>query len=226
MRRICGDRCIDPFTSCPCEPGELPCGPVVSSGTICIPQFCAPHRSPEPYCRTNTEDNKQRCAEACFKYDQTSGALSTTQYPAPYLNNQDCDLDLSAPEGYQIFIQFHDFQIDSSDFFTLYDGLTEDKNQLYEKRKGNDTTPYLSSDNNVKLTFKTGSSKEGRGFNTTVQFIKVNQCDKDGRCVLKCPLGYLPCNGYCVLETFGCRQQCLVFNQTTMTVTRQIGGNV
>ena len=87
-------------------------------------------------------------------------------------------------------------------------------------------SPYLSSKNHIKLTFRTNSFNESRGFNATVQFVKTRQCDNNGRCVLQCPPSFLPCNGYCVLDTVGCHQQCLVFNQTTMTLTRQISGNV
>ena len=255
-RRVCGDKCIDSSTSCngacpeelilcgaacvaqdssdtmcPCEPGTLPCGPagvLDSPAKICITQFCQTWSYSEPFCRINTDDNQQRCAEACFKYDRATGALSTTQYPEPYLNNQDCGLDISAPEGYQIFIQFLDFETDYwDDFLYIYDALTVEKREDYsEVRRETDMTPYLSSNNNIKLVFKTDSSREMRGFNATVQFIKVKQCDSDGRCVLQCPPSFMPCNGYCSLDTLGCRQKCLVFNQTTMTLTRQISGSV
>ena len=124
----CGDWCIEDTSTdgCPCTNATIKCG----------------HVRNDRECRLNTTTNQQRCGEACFKFNQTTGALSTAQYPERYLSDQYCSMNISAPLGYQVLITFHDFDFfsyQSLDALKMYDNADTDKKDYLKKQFVNDT---------------------------------------------------------------------------------------
>ena len=228
--RTCGDRCLHRTTSCngTCPEDLLLCGEQCvtnTSSSQCDPSCSAGSMKcgTEGACRVNSYYNQERCGEACFVYNQTTGALRTAQYPSLYLNSQNCVLDISAPDGYQVLVSVLDYEFEQGpDYVSFYEGLsTGDRSIIGSSRQDNILVPMASVSNNIHVTLKTDGSVVRKGFNATVQFVKAHhQCDTEGPCVPSCPPGFVLCNNHCLLNnTKTCPEPCLTFNTTTMTIS-------
>ena len=173
-------------------------------------------------CRVNSTFNQERCGEACFKFNQETGALSTAQYPLPYNTNQNCVLKLSAPEGYHVLVNIHEYELTRGSYLRFYEGhLTGNQNPIVTLNQEKNSTSVLAFSNRMLIHFLTySSSGRGKGLNATVLFIKIHKCDYKGPCTLQCPHGFIPCNNHCMLKTTStCPEPCLTFNTTTMILS-------
>ena len=219
--RTCGDLCLSNDVTCngTCPKNLLPCGEkcVIDTSSSQCDSTCSAGTlkcGMEKGCRVNTTYNQERCGEACFKYNPETGALSTAQYPLPYLTNQNCVLNISAPEGYHVLVNIHEYEI--RDYFRFYEGLlTEDQSVI-------PLVPFISANNHIRIIFRTDhyNAKE-RGLNATLSFIKIHRCETRGPCTLSCPPGFIPCNNHCMLKTSTrtCPESCLSFDTTTMILS-------
>ena len=235
--RTCGDRCLHLTTSCngTCPEDLLLCGEqcVTNTSSSQCDSSCSAGSmkcGTEGACRVNSTYNQERCGEACFVYNQTTGALLTAQYPSPYLIDQNCVLNISAPEGYQVLVNIHDYDFAEpwGDYVSIYEGLsTGDQSIIESSNQDNTLASVLSASNHIHVTFQTNGYGSTKGFNATVQFVNVHQCETEGPCNLSCPPGFVSCNDHCLPNnTKTCPEPCLTFNTTTLTLsTTNFPGN-
>lgn len=137
--------------------------------------------------------NVFECKEKYFSMDIMNTTGTIVSQPAPYstyASSQICNITLKLP-GYRYLLEFNEFNVECSyDFLSIFDGNRDAPSAyLTGKVVGSNMKKYLSSSDNVLISFKSDSYIQSTGFNIKFTAIPSNtsglclDCNGRGVCV-------------------------------------------
>ncbi|KAK6969840.1 serine-aspartate repeat-containing protein C [Biomphalaria glabrata] len=120
------------------------------------------------------------CLDCNKNLTNPTGEISSPLYPDSYMDDASCSWHISAPEGQQILLNFTYINTECGyDYVTGYDGTSVEASQLFHECTLPDESVFLSSANQMLITFTSDSSTVFPGFLATYTFYTCGGVLKD-----------------------------------------------
>uniref|UniRef100_A0A2C9LSN8 CUB domain-containing protein n=1 Tax=Biomphalaria glabrata TaxID=6526 RepID=A0A2C9LSN8_BIOGL len=120
------------------------------------------------------------CLDCNKNLTNPTGEISSPLYPDSYMDDASCSWHIRAPEGQQILLNFTYINTECGyDYVTGYDGSSVEASQLFHECTLPDESVFLSSANQMLITFTSDSSTVFPGFLATYTFYTCGGVLKD-----------------------------------------------
>ena len=93
------------------------------------------------------------------KFSQSTGVITSSNYPENYNLNEQCGFIIEAPEGSRIKLEFTDYEVDEDAVFGVFDGNLSPFGGVYSPFPANTSNippVFISNSNIVAINFSTG----------------------------------------------------------------------
>ncbi|CAL8138529.1 unnamed protein product [Orchesella dallaii] len=103
-----------------------------------------------------------------------NGHLESPNFPDEYLASKECIWKITMPEGYQVSLQFHSFEIENHencvyDFLEVRDGISQNSTLMGTYCGYYPPTPLTSTENQLWVRFISDGSVQKAGFSASYQ---------------------------------------------------------